>query len=108
MRCNYRAKAQITEPSEFHRGSKLQLVQLPTEEGPEQLGVFSLPIEKLAKSQAYPYGLTGAKIEILRAANFATIGELASASDAQLDALYGVGPAAVQRIKNVVGQAIWM
>jgi hypothetical protein len=99
---------EITEPLEFHRGSKLQLVKLPTEEGPEQLGVFNLSIEKLAKSQAYPYGLTDAKIDVLRAAKFTTIGGLASASDAQLDALYGVGPAAVQRIKNVVGQAIWM
>ena len=49
-----------------------------------------------------------AKIEILCDANITTIGGLASTSDAQLDALYGVGPAAVQRIKNVVGQAIWI
>jgi hypothetical protein len=99
---------EITEPLEFHRGSKLQLVQLPTQEGPEQLGVFSLPIEKLAKSQAYPYGLTDSKIETLRAANIKTVGELASASDAQLDALYMVGSAAVERFRNVVGQAVWM
>jgi len=99
---------EITDPLEFHRGSKLQLVQLPTEEGPEQLGVFSLPIEKLAKSQAYPYGLTDSKIEILRAAKITTVGELASASDAQLDALYMVGSAAVRRFRNVVGQAVWM
>ena len=99
---------EITEPLEFHRGSKLQLVQLPTVEGPEQLGVFSLPIEKLAKSQAYPYGLTDSKIHTLRAANITTVGELASATDAQLDALYMVGSAAVQRFRNVVGQAVWM
>lgn len=99
---------EVSEPSEFHRGSKLQLVQLPTEEGPEQLGVLSLPIEKLAKSQAYPYGLTEAKIQVLRAANITTVGELASASDEKLDALEGVGQAVLRRFRNVVGQAVWM
>ena len=54
---------EIHEPTEFNRASKLQRVQLPSEEGPEQLGILSLEIEKLAKSQVYPYGLTEAKIK---------------------------------------------
>jgi len=99
---------EFSEPTEFHLASKLQQVQLPTEEGPEQLGILSLPIEKLAKSKAYPYGLTDAKIAVLRAASITTVGELASATDAQLDALDGVGPAVIRRFRNVVGQAIWM
>lgn len=99
---------EFSEPTEFHLSSKLQQIQIPTEEGPEQLGILSLPIEKLATSKAYPYGLTDAKIQVLRAANITTVGELASATDEQLDALEFVGSAVIRRFRNVVGQAVWM
>lgn len=99
---------EFAEPTEFHLASKLQQVLLPSEEGPEQPGILSLPIDTLAKSKAYPYGLTEAKIQVLRAAGITTVGELASASDERLDALEGVGPAMLRRFRNVVGQAVWM
>jgi hypothetical protein len=36
------------------------------------------------------------------------VGDLAEAEDAKLDELDTIGPAMVARIRNVLGQAIWM
>ncbi len=96
------------EPVQFHRGSPLQNVKIPTESGPEELGILSLGIEKLAKSNAYPYGLTEAKEEVLKNAGILTVGDLAAASDETLMKLDGVGPVMLRRFRNIVGQAIWM
>lgn len=96
------------EPEQFHRGSKLQAITIPEQPGPDELGILSLPIEKLAKSNAYPYGLTQAKIELLQGANIHTVGDLADASDDVLLHLESVGPVMLRRFRNVVGQAIWM
>lgn len=99
---------QTYEPTEFNRASRLQQIELPSESGPEQLGILSLPVEKLRKSQVYPYGVTEAKIQVLRDAGISTVGDLASATDGALLKLEGVGPAMLRRFRNVVGQAIWM
>lgn len=96
------------DPVQFHRGSALQNVETPTEPGPEELGILSLGIEKLAKSNAYPYGLTEAKEEVLKSAGILTVGDLAEASDETLLKLDGVGPVMLKRFRNIVGQAIWM
>ena len=69
---------------------------------------MNLGIEKLKKSKAYPYGLTDDKFNTLNEASFDTIGKLADASDEQLKALDGIGSKWIQRLHNVVGQAIWM
>jgi hypothetical protein len=65
-------------------------------------------VETLAKSPAYPYGLTEAKILSLKEAGIETVGALASATDEELLNLPYVGPAFLRRFRNVVGQAIWM
>jgi DNA-directed RNA polymerase alpha subunit len=72
------------------------------------LRYFGEPVEKLRKSQVYPYGLTGRMIETLQQAGYANVKQLSEASDEELDKLPWVGTATVQRMKNVVGQAIWL
>lgn len=73
-----------------------------------ELTVFALPVEKLLKSNAYPYGLTEDKIQRLNAGGYVTIGALAQSTDAELDAIYLIGEVWVRRIRDVVNQAIWM
>ncbi len=96
------------EPVEFHRGSNLMGIDLPVLEDEAALEILNRPIETLAKSNAYPYGLTVAKIEVLQEANITTVDDLASASDERLLSLWGVGEVFLTRFRNVVGQAVWM
>ena len=97
------------EPLELHRGSEwLKDIPLPGLSGDAEISVLSLPIDQLTKSQAYPYGLTAAKVDMLHRHGFDTIRDLALASKDALDALPGVGERWVDRIRALVGQAIWM
>jgi hypothetical protein len=88
--------------------TKLQDILMPTLSTQETLSVLDLPVERLQKSKIYPYGLTGDKISKLQQANFLTVRSLAAASDQQLDSIYGVGEAWIKRIRDVIGQAVWM
>jgi hypothetical protein len=96
------------EPVQYNKASKLATLNLPELEDSSDLAIFGEPIHKLKKSNAYPYGLTPQKISALTKAGIHTIGELADASDSTLDAITSIGPAMVRRIRNVLGQAIWM
>jgi DNA-directed RNA polymerase alpha subunit len=80
----------------------------PTDTWNADLRILDLEIEKLEKSDTYPYGLTKNKLEKLREAGFATIGQLADASDAELLRLDTIGLKSLGRIRDVVYQAIWM
>jgi len=93
---------------QFSRGSKLGEVAIPLPTSADALAIFSEPIESLLKSKAYPYGLSSQKLDKLRASGFETVGALADATDEQLDQVPSIGVAMVQRIRNVLGQAIWM
>lgn len=83
-------------------------VVLPSLVSTGDLTVFALPVQTLGKSNAYPYGLTEDKISRLLANGFSTVGDVASASDEDLDAIYKIGDVWVRRIRDVVNQAIWM
>lgn len=97
------------EPVEFHvKGDKLAGVGVPEPDSTAELAILEEPIEKLRKSNAYPYGLTDHMITTLREAGKLTVKDLAETPDDQLDALPSIGPAKVKRIQNVVGQAVWM
>lgn len=96
------------EPVQFNRASRLAAFELPALPESADLAIFDEPIDKLMKSNAYPYGLTPQKIEILTEAGINTVGDLAEADDQTLDKLPWIGPANVKRIRNVLGQAIWM
>ncbi len=73
-----------------------------------QLGILGKNVDALAKSKAYPYGLTGDKITRLQAAGINTVLQLANAPDTRLLRIDTVGQATVKRMRNVVQQAIWM
>jgi len=96
------------QPTDIHITSGIIDVDqpLPLPEG--ELQVFDLPIEKLQKSNVYPYGLTDLRIQELRRFGFATIGRLAVASDAELKSVDSIADKWLDRIRSVVGQAVWM
>ena len=98
------------ELAEIHSsGNVFNSISLPIlEDESAELGILAKPIEALAKSLAYPYGLTTDKINKLKAGGINTVGELAQADEAQLHAIEGIGVRTITKISNVVMQAIWM
>ena len=98
-----------SEPAELHiSGSALQTVKLPSLQEEHGLAILEKSIDVLRRSPAYPYGLTDAIIQRLTAANMQTVGQLANASDAQLDNIDYIGTVKIKLIRGVVYQAIWM
>ncbi|KNZ40472.1 ATP-binding protein [Acetobacterium bakii] len=81
---------------------------LPEIDVANNLGILDLEIEKLKKSNVFPYGLTDDKINRLKLNGYVTVGELASCSEEKLKQIDRIGDRTVYRIKNVVDQAIWM
>jgi hypothetical protein len=98
----------VDQPTDLHVNSGVISVEQPQPLAEGELSVFALPIERLQKSNTYPYGLTETKIADLRRAGFETIGHLASATDADLYKVPGVAEKWSQRIRSAVGQAVWM
>ena len=96
------------EPVQFNKASKLASLSLPELNDASELAILMEPIEKLRKSAAYPYGLTEQKIQVLTEAGIRTVGDLADTDDDALDSLPRIGKAMVERIRHVLGQAIWM
>lgn len=97
------------EMLEIHvNGDLFNGIHLPEMSDQKTLSIFGKPVDVLAKSNAYPYGLTQAMISMLRENGFNLVGDLAEATDEQLDEIYWVGRKTVKRIRNVLDQAIWM
>jgi hypothetical protein len=96
------------ESLELHRTSELFKMQLPELLEDCEMLIFNQDISKLKKSNAYPYGLTEHKIDILKAADYHTVSELAEASDESLLRLKDIGQENLKRIRSTVAQAIWM
>lgn len=101
------------EDVQFSKASALSKITLadnishtPNEE--EVLSILELPIEKLKKSNIFPYGITDNKLELLRDRGFTTVFDLANAKDEDILCIDGIGPKTLNRLKNVIGQAIWM
>ncbi|WP_157085363.1 hypothetical protein [Methylobacterium sp. Leaf99] len=101
--------AASVEPSEIHISSNvfqnIKLPPLPEEHG---LSILDKDVSVLAKSPAYPYGLTEDKISRLKNERIETVCDLAKATDQELDAIDGIGKATIKRMRNVVFQAVWM
>lgn len=83
-------------------------VEVPPLPDRTDLGIFDAAIEALAKSPAYPYGLTPRRIEILKGAGYDTVGKLAEAREEDLYQLPLIKEATLPRIRAVLAQAIWM
>jgi hypothetical protein len=97
------------EPVEFHvKGEKLVGILAPQPQVAGELAILLEQVSKLAKSNAYPYGLTERMITTLNESGIMTVKDIEDRSDEQLDALPYFGPATVKRVRNVVGQAVWM
>ncbi len=104
-----RWKTEKEEPIEFHvRGSQLARIENPDVSDAAELEILNGPIDKLKKSRAYPYGLTDHMIDTLREAGINTVGDLSRTPDEDLDRLDYVGTATIRRMRNVLGQAVWM
>lgn len=93
---------------QFNKASKLSEIPIPSLPASSEIKIFGQPISTLKKSPAYPYGLSQQKIDVLSAAGFATVRDVADATDDELDNVPTIGDAMVLRIRNVLGQAIWM
>ncbi|MCQ4161011.1 hypothetical protein NON00_13885 [Roseomonas sp. GC11] len=98
-----------SEPAEIHTNSNVfKNITLPDLDNNENLSILSKEISFLQKSKMYPYGLTNDMIQRLTRANLHLVSDLASISDTNLLRIEGIGRAKMNRIKNVVYQAIWM
>lgn len=96
------------EPVEFHRNSSLSNIEMPQTPENMDLKVLDLPITALKKSSTYPYGLTDTKIKLLEENGIHTIGKLAGTADDELSKIHGIGNVTLAKLRNLVGQAIWM
>lgn len=83
-------------------------IDLPEIDVDRNIGILELDIDKLKKSNVFPYGLTDDKLQRLKEHGYKKVGELAEATEGQLKEIYMIGDKTVQRIRNVVEQAIWM
>ncbi|HVW64716.1 MAG TPA: hypothetical protein VHB01_06845 [Nitrosospira sp.] len=97
------------EPAELHvSGSTFQSIKLPPLTEEHGLAILQKPIDVLARSSAYPYGLTSKVIGRLSAAQISTVGQLANSTDEELDNIGYIGTVKIRAIRDVVYQAIWM
>jgi hypothetical protein len=96
------------EAIQFSKGSRLSEINMPSTLPETELAIFNSPIDVLKTSNAYPYGLSTYRIRLLHDAGYKTVGSLVDASDTQINNVPGIGPAILLRIRNVLGQAIWM
>lgn len=98
-----------SEPAELHISSTtFQSIKLPELQEEHGLAIFDKRIDVLGRSPAYPYGLTDNTIQRLRSAGMDTVGQLANATDKELDRIDYIGEAKIKVIRDVVFQAIWM
>jgi hypothetical protein len=98
-----------SEAAEFHvSGTTFQAIKLPQLQEEHGLAILSKEIQVLGRSPAYPYGLTDTIIQRINAAGIKTVGQLANATDAELDRIDYIGEAKIKLIRDVVHQAIWM
>lgn len=93
---------QFSQESEL---GKIEIPEIPTE---KNLGILELPIEKLKKSNLFPYGITDNKLDLLKDQGYSSVGNLAEASNSDFYKIDGIGTETIKRIRSVLGQAIWM
>lgn len=96
------------EFAQIYKGGELDSITLPQVDPNKDLSILDKPIEILKRSKAYPYGLTEHRIDSLLQHGFITVGQLADASNEEILSVDEIGVAWLERIRNVVGQAVWM
>ncbi len=88
--------------------STFSQLELPETDIRHNLSILDLDIDRLKKSNVFPYGLTEDKIQRLKQNGYKTVGQLAESTEDQLKGIDRIGDRTIERIKNVVDQAIWM
>jgi hypothetical protein len=98
-----------SEPAEIHVSSNvLSGLVMPSIADDHDLGILLKPIDILAKSKAYPYGLTAMRIANLKQAGIQSVNDIAEATDEELLRIESIGDGFLRRIRDTVNQAIWM
>lgn len=93
---------------EYPPNSELQKFNCPEPHDEMDLGILSLPVAKLAVSQAIPRGLTPLMITALLDHGLMTVQDIVKVSVDDLKQLPQIGIQKARRIRNAVEQAIWM
>ncbi|MEE3954135.1 hypothetical protein [Peribacillus frigoritolerans] len=96
------------EDIQFSKNSSLASISWGELPDDQNLSILELPIEKLKKSNVFPYGITDNKLEVLRENGYDNVGDLAQATDEALMGIEGIGDRTIERFRSVLGQAIWM
>lgn len=96
------------EYTQISKKSRLDNLELPILDDSRELGILEADIKILQKSNAYPYGLTDSKILILKDAGYKSVKDLFNADDKAILQLNSISHYWLERIRSVVGQAIWM
>lgn len=91
-----------------HSSTTFDGIKMPPLADYTELGILQSPLELLAKSDKYPYGLTPKRLQVLLEAGYKTAGDVASASDEALMALPWIKEATLPKIRAVLAQAIWL
>lgn len=73
-----------------------------------ELDILSLPVDRLKKSPAIPYGLTDLVVNALEKGGYKTVQDVVKVSIATLKTLELIGDAKALKIRHAVEQAIWM
>lgn len=95
------------EYSEIYKNEQLDVLNMPIPDQNKELSILDKSIDVLKKSNAYPYGLTPIKIDSLREKGYLFVKDLIDA-DEELLQVNGIAYTWRDRIKSVVGQAVWM
>jgi hypothetical protein len=98
----------IDELVEFAPVSALSEFDSPAINDDHPLDILLLPVSKLQKSDALPYGLTQLMINALSSSGYNTIQDVVKLSHEQLCEIPQIWESKAKRIRNAVEQAIWM
>lgn len=94
-------------PTEIPKSNSFFDIEMPKVHENKELGILKEDIEKLKKSKVYPYGLTENKIKLLKSEGIEKIEDLFAITEENKE-VNGIGDVWIQKIKNLLGQAVWM
>ena len=93
---------------EYPPDSLIRQFDCPQPNNEVSLDILSLPVSKLEKSTALPYGLTKLMIDSLVGSGHETIQDVVKLTLKDLMELPGIAGQKAKKIRNAVEQAVWM
>ena len=98
-----------SDATEIHINSDIfNGVNLPDINSADDLNILKEEIDRIGKGRVYPYGLTAAKLLILKEGGFTDIGSLMTAPDDAILAIDGIGKGTLKKVRELCYQAVWM